>query len=147
MIISPFPFKANEAGTSNAMELLGAQKCFARLHHEQIDLSMFVSDRHAGIAKWIRNNETGTHHFYDIWHVVRSICKKVSQAAKGKGFERLKHWVKGIRRHLYWCVLSTRKGLGALIATKWELIMRHVANKHTDHENPLFPKCAHEELE
>ena len=25
--------------------------------------------------------------------------------------------------------------------------MRHVGNKHNNHPDPLFPKCAHEELE
>ena len=129
------------------MELLGAQKCFEKLKKEGIDISSFTSDRHLGIAKWIRTNERGTQHFYDTWHVIRSICKKVINASKEKGMELLQKWVKGIRRHMYWCVLSTKQGFGALIAAKWESIMGHVAGKHYGHENPLFPQCAHGELE
>ena len=139
--------QANEAGTSNAMELLGAKKCFERLQKENIDVSVFVSDRHTGIAKWIKDHQTSTRHFYDIWHVARSICKKIAQAAKEKGLGRLQHWIKGIRRHLYWCILSTRRGFGALIYAKWTSIMRHVADKHDGHDNPLFPKCKHQDLE
>ncbi|XP_065068028.1 uncharacterized protein LOC135693461 isoform X1 [Rhopilema esculentum] len=139
--------QANEAGTSNAMELLGAKKCFERLQKENIDVSVFVSDRHTGIAKWIKDHQTRTRHFYDIWHVARSICRKIAQAAKEKGLGRLQHWIKGIRRHLYWCILSTRQGFGALIYAKWTSIMRHVADKHDGHDNPLFPKCKHQDLE
>ena len=129
------------------MELLGAKKCFESLQKEKVSISMFVSDRHIGIAKWIKDNQTRTHHFYDIWHVARSVCKKVAQAAKEKGLERLQCWVKGIKRHLYWCILSTRRGFGALIFAKWASIMRHVANKHDGPDNPLFPKCKHQNLE
>lgn len=129
------------------MELLGAKKCFEKLQKEKVSVSTFVSDRHTGIAKWIKDHQTSTHHFYDIWHVARSVCKKIAQAAKEKGLDRLQHWVKGIRRHLYWCILSTRRGFGALISAKWTSIMRHVANKHDGHDNPLFPKCKHQDLE
>ena len=47
VIIFNFYFcpQANEAGTSNAMELLGAKKFFERLQKENIDVSVFVSDR------------------------------------------------------------------------------------------------------
>lgn len=126
---------------------MGAQQCFKRLKEEKLDLSTFISDRHVGIAKWIRTNQENTCHFYDIWHVARSICKKVIKAGRDKGMQKLAKWVKGIRRHLYWCVMSTRQGFGALIAAKWVSIMRHMANKHDGHENPLFPACAHQELE
>ena len=129
------------------MELLGAQRCFDRLHKEGINLSTFVSDRHAGIAKWVKTNETNTRHYFDIWHVAKAVCKKVFAAGREKGFEKLQRWVKGIRRHLYWCVLSTKQGFGALIGAKWESILRHIAGKHDYHENQLFPKCAHQELE
>ena len=128
------------------MELLGAQKCFKRLHQENVELSTFVSDRHAGIAKWVRNNKTKTRHYFDIWHVAKSICKNVIAAGREKGLEKLQCWVKGIRRHLYWCVLSTKQGFGALIGAKWESILRHIAGKQDSHENQLFPKCAHQEL-
>ena len=129
------------------MELLGTKKCFESLQNENVSISTFVSDRYLGIAKWIKDHQRGTQHFYDIWHVARSICKKVTQAAKEKGFERLQLWVKGIKRHLYWCILSTRRGFGALIFAKWASIIRHIANKHHGHDDPLFPKCKHQDLE
>ncbi len=129
------------------MELSGAKRCFRKLKDADLDISTFVSDRHLGIAKWIRTEETRTQHFYDIWHIARTICKKLIQAGKEKGMERIADWVKGIKRHLYWCVLSTKQGFSALIGAKWESIMGHISNMHDNHENKLFTKCAHQELE
>ena len=129
------------------MELYGAKKCFEKLHQEDLDISSFVSDRHTGIAKWIKTDEKSTQHYYDIWHIARSICKELASAGKEKGLERISHWIKAIRRHLYWCVLSTKQGFGELIAAKWRSIIPHIANEHEGHDSPLFKQCAHGELE
>lgn len=55
--------------------------------------------------------------------------------------------MKGIRRHLYWSATSTKPGFGNLILAKWHSFMRHVANRHTDHPDPLYKECCHEELQ
>lgn len=128
------------------MELEGCKRAFAYLHHVAADVTMFVSDRHRGIAKWIRECQPNTRHFFDMWHVARSISKKLLKASKEKSYEIIQRWIKGVRNHLYWCVTTTKLGFQEMILAKWCSFMRHVSNKHTDHENPLFPKCAHQEL-
>ena len=40
--------------------------------------------------------------------------------------------------------MSTDMGFGQLIVAKWKSIVRHVSNKHGDHPDKLFPKCAHD---
>ena len=57
-------------------------------------LSIFVSDCHRGIAKWIRETCTDTTHYFDIWHVARSVSKKLLGANKVKGYEQIKDWKK-----------------------------------------------------
>jgi len=106
-----------------------------------------VSDRHRGIAKWIREDHPETKHYFDIWHVARSITKKLLTMGKEKGCELIKHWIKGIRRHVYWRATSTRAGFDALIGAKWNSFMRHVCNKHKNHPDPLYKECHHGELE
>ena len=64
---------------------------------------------------------------------------------KEKGCEKISHWVKGVRNHLYWCAMSTRQGFEDLIDAKWRSLMQHVANKHDNHGSPLFQKCAHDD--
>ena len=89
------------------MELQGAVQCFSFLNDAGLSIITFVSDRHRSIAKWIRENQPGTSHFFDIWHVARSICKKMLQVSKEGGCEKIKEWTKGVRRHLYWCATSS----------------------------------------
>ena len=140
-------FQANQAGSSNAMELFGAKRCFEFLKNAGLKIPSFISDRHRSIAKWIRESEPETKHFHDFWHVSKSITKRLLAASQEKGNEILKSWMKGIRNHLYWCAVSTKQGFGELIIAKWKSIMHHVADQHSDHPDPLFQNCAHEEIE
>ncbi|XP_028412577.1 uncharacterized protein LOC114535469 [Dendronephthya gigantea] len=67
--------KANEVGSSNAMELKGAKTSFKFLQDSGLQMHIFISDQHKGIAKWIR-----TKHFNDIWHANKSINKQLRKA-------------------------------------------------------------------
>lgn len=141
-----FWLQANQVKNSNDMELQGAKKCFHFLKQAGLTIANFVSDRHRSIAKWIRECEPNTSHFFDIWHVAKSICKKMVQASKECGCERIKHWTKAVRRHIYWCVTSTERGLEDLILAKWKSLIRHINNKHDSHPDTSFPECAHGRL-
>ena len=129
------------------MELEGAKRCFQFLQQLGLTIGVFVSDRHRGIAKWIREACTTTKHYFDIWHVARSLTKKLLAAGKEKGCEVIMEWVKGIRRHLYWSATSTDATFGDLKVAKWTSFMRHVANKHTDHPDPKYKNCNHADLQ
>lgn len=77
----------------------------------------------------------------------KSITKKLLKASKEKGCEIIACWIKRTRKRLYWCAFSTKSGFGTLIVAKWSSFLRHVANKHSDHPNPLYTNCNHGELE
>ena len=126
------------------MELEDAKRSFDHLISSGIKISTFVSDRHKGIAKWIRLKHPGTKHLYDIWHVIRSCVKKLLKASKKKGHEILKDWTKAVRNHLYWCVQSTKANFHELVIAKWTSLVRHVSNRHDSH-GELFPQCAHDD--
>ena len=66
------------------------------------------------------------------------------KASKEKGCGLISEWIKGIRKHLYWCATSTKQGFQAMIIAKWRSFMLHVTNKHKKHPDKLFSKCAHE---
>lgn len=129
------------------MELEGAKRCFQFLERLGLTITVFISDRHRSIAKWIREVCVKTTHYYDIWHVARSVTKKLLQASKQKGCEIIKDWMRGIRRHLYWSATSTKPGFGSLILAKWNSFMCHVSNKHSNHPDPLYKECHHNNLE
>lgn len=127
------------------MELQGAKNCFTFLRSAGVAIAVFISDRHRGIAKWIRESQTNTTHLFDIWHVARSIVKKLLKASKEKGYELIKEWIKGVRNHLYWHTTSSTQGFQEMIIAKWQSFMRHVCNKHKDHPASLFKECAHDD--
>ena len=141
----PFCFQANETGGSQQTELAGAKRCFSHLQRLGVSIAVFVSDWHREIAKWIRENCPNTKHFFDIWHVARSVTKV--ECKQGKRYEIIKDWMKGIKRHIYWCATSTKAGFESLILAKWNSFMRHVANKHSNHPDPLYKQCHHGDLE
>lgn len=78
--------QANETGGGYQTELEGVKRCFGFLQRLGVKIGVFISDRHRGIAKWIRENCPGTTHFSDIWHVARSVTKKLLAASKEKEF-------------------------------------------------------------
>ena len=125
------------------MELEGAKRAFAHLKSVGITVAVFISDRHRGIAKWIRESQAETLHFFDIWHIARSIGKAMLKLSKENGCHKIKEWMKGVRNHLYWCATSTKQGFENLILAKWKSFICHVANKHDHHPDSLFTKCAH----
>ena len=43
--------------------------CFAYLQQLGLSITIFVSDRHRGIAKWIRETCVDTINYFNIWHV------------------------------------------------------------------------------
>ena len=107
---------------------------------------MFVSDRHKGICKYIRHSHPAIKHFFDQWHVIKGIVKKMLKAFKEKGCETIKEWTNGERNHILWCSTTTLGNVPSLILAKWKSLMGHIANKR-NHPDPLFPKCAHKDLE
>ena len=129
------------------MELEGAKRCFSYLKKCGLAINIFISDRHRGIAKWIRCYQKTTQHFFDLWHIAKSITKQVIKASEEKGCEVLQKWTKGLKTHLYWCATSTKPGFGEMIVAKWTSFMYHVCNKHDGHPNELYKQCAHAELE
>lgn len=77
--------QANETSGSQQTELEGCKQSFAFLKQLGLTVSVFISDCHRGIGKRIRESCSGTKHYFDIWHVARSITKNFSRAVKRKG--------------------------------------------------------------
>ena len=127
------------------MELEGAKSCFEYLQRAGLAIKVFVSDRHRGIAKWIKDNNPSVTHFFDQWHIVKGVAKKLLAASKEKGCEVIGEWIKAVKNHIYWCSTSTRAGFQDLILAKWKSFMQHVSNKHSDHPDALFTDCAHDD--
>ena len=82
------------------MELEGAKRSFSYVKSVGLSISVFISDHHRGIAKWIRECQPGCAHFFYIWHIARSIVKAMIKLAKEKGCKKIGDWVKGVHKLL-----------------------------------------------
>ena len=137
--------QGNQAGSSTAMVLEGCKLCFQYLAKVGLAIKVFVSDRHRGIAKWIRQHQPTVKHYFDQWHVAKGLIKKLLGESKLKGCEVISDWIKAVKNHIFWCSTSTKAGFPEMILAKWKSFMRHVSNKHTGHPDSNFEKCAHDE--
>ena len=72
------------------MELEGAKRCFEYLLDSGVPVPEFTSDRHVGIAKWLREQHPEITHYYNIWHIARIITKKIVHVSKEKDCSKLK---------------------------------------------------------
>jgi solute carrier family 8 (sodium/calcium exchanger) len=135
----------NEVTSSYHMELEGLQRCKAKLDDRGVIVSSLVTDRHLQVGKWVREEWGQVKHQYDVWHVAKSLKKKLEEIAKKRGNEIVKQWSHSITNHLYWCAISSN-GNGCLALAKWESILNHICNIHEGH-GLLFTSCAHGQLE
>lgn len=124
-------------------------RCFNYMDDSGIAVDTMITDRHLSISKWLRETRktTKTKHYYDLWHIIKGLTKKLTKLSKQTGFEVVGPWIKSIRSHLYWCVDTTTQGFGDMVIAKWKSVIRHIANIHTDHPSALFPACLHDQLE
>jgi hypothetical protein len=135
--------QSNEVKSSYHMELEGLKRSLAFLTSNDISVSRLVTDRHAQVAKWMRENYPEVDHRYDVWHIGKSISKKLDKAAKYAECSSISDWTKSIINHLYWTAGSTTDGDGAVMIAKWQSVVNHMHNVHTNHSQ-LFTACQHE---
>ncbi|XP_059377044.1 uncharacterized protein LOC132113246 [Carassius carassius] len=118
------------------------------LMDQDMQVSALITDRNRQVAKWVREKmcSEGTKHFFDVWHIGKSVQKALDAAAKERDCEDLKLWRPAIINHLYWTAASTPTGDPDEMQAKWQSMINHVQDIH-EHSSPAFTSCAHPPLE
>lgn len=62
----------NVAGSSPAMEFLGFKNCMGYLLGCGVVISTLITDRHASIRKYMREQLKNIRHYFDLWHIKKS---------------------------------------------------------------------------
>ncbi len=145
-VIDIHTVQSNEVPSSSWCEIEGLKRIMQHLGERDLRVSTLITDRHRQIAKWMRTERAEIDHLYDVWHVCKSIRKKLDAAAKQKDCEEIGYWWQSITNHLYWSAASSPPGNGELIVAKWQSILHHIHNEHVNLPNPLYPACSHEPL-
>ncbi|XP_057690491.1 uncharacterized protein LOC130914917 isoform X2 [Corythoichthys intestinalis] len=127
---------SNETKSSYHMELEGLKRCKEDV--SGLNIRALVTDRHRQVSKWVRESWKISH-YYDCWHVVKGLTKKLEALAKPNSFRIIKDWIKSIANHLYWCVASSTPGDKEDIKGKWLSGVEHIQNIHDN--------CYHGSLE
>ncbi|KAF4521776.1 hypothetical protein B566_EDAN006297 [Ephemera danica] len=123
----------------NAFDVL-----FGRLLFEfESKIYAFLSDRHLGIAKLMREKYAGVIHEFDIWHLAKSFTKKLNPLCAK--FEFLNEWRQSIINHIWWSA-ATCKENSELLVEKFKSILNHVRNIHSWDNGTLTHQCGHEPL-
>ncbi|XP_052767015.1 uncharacterized protein LOC128207876 [Mya arenaria] len=137
--------QCTETSSSVHMEKHGLEKCLGHLQDNEITVDVLATDRHVQIRKYLTDKWPDINHQFDVWHLAKSVGKKLSKKSKQKGCERLSTWIKSVVNHLWWCC-ATCDGNGDVLVEKWLSIVHHVCNRH------VFPghhvtECCHGRLE
>ena len=136
--------QVSEVNSSNAMEKEGFLRCLNTLE-EKVTVSCITTDRHISIASTMEKEFSHIKHQYDVWHLSKSVVKKLNKKAKVKRYEELAPWIQSISNHLWWCA-ATCNGDVTLLREKWKSIMHHVTHKHSWQDSEVFHQCAHPRL-
>ncbi|KAG1944833.1 hypothetical protein F2P79_014357 [Pimephales promelas] len=140
--------QSSEVPSSTWCELEGLKRSINFLTQQHMQVSALITDRNRQVAKWVREElcPKGTSHFFDIWHIGKSLGKALDAAAKERECEDLKLWRPAIINHLYWTAASTPNGDADVMEAKWRSMVNHVQDIH-EHGTATFPCCAHPPLE
>ncbi|XP_046864077.1 uncharacterized protein LOC124457998 [Xenia sp. Carnegie-2017] len=139
------------------MEALGHQKALSFLLTTGLIITTFVSDRHATIAKWMRETcpklckelgKPAIQHFYDLWHIGKSIkdSEDHDYIGKRKRLPNPRKMEKACVQHFYWAATLTLSGIGEVKWAKFESFFYHILNKHKDFPNKIYSRCSHSDV-
>ena len=79
--------------------------------------------------------------------LISEIRKVLMKIGKESNCEEINPWICACENHLTWSATSTSSRDGKVILAKFLSFLDHILDKHDHLENPLFNKCAHEEIE
>ncbi|XP_071954979.1 uncharacterized protein [Antedon mediterranea] len=130
---------------STNMERVGFTRAIDYLLEEDVNVVGVTTDRHVQIASDMNKNYPELKHEFDIFHVVKSVTKKLREKSKKKGCEDLRFWIPSIKNHLWWCCASCN-GDYADLKDKWLSLLQHVCNLHEWASADKFHKCSHDPL-
>ncbi|EEC09542.1 conserved hypothetical protein, partial [Ixodes scapularis] len=107
-------------------------------------LSRSVTDRHPATPKHTETYEPKIDYFVDVWHISKSVKKKLTAASKRAGCQDLQIWIQTATNHMYWSARAAG-GDEKLLIDIWLSMHNHVINKHSGHEG-TYGRCLHGDM-
>ena len=101
-VINFSPVQVTEVTSSNAMEKEALERGFKELTEKGFVVNRVATDRHTSIACSMDKQHQESSHQFDVWHLSKSIVKKLTKKSQIKGNEVLKPWILSVSNHLWW---------------------------------------------
>ncbi|KAI8493287.1 hypothetical protein Bbelb_292910 [Branchiostoma belcheri] len=132
--------QVSETTSSQAMEKMGFLRSLEFLQNEGMSIECIATDRHVGIRAALKQRQyRDIDHQFDIFHMAKSVNKKLAAHANTRNKKDLFPWLKAVSTHLWWCSKTCGEN-----AVKWRSVANHVANRHEGfEENHTFTECDH----
>ena len=92
--------QSSETGSSVAMEKEGLRHCLKYLLDRDVSIDTIATDRHRGVGALMKSDYPSINHQYDVWHLAKSVVKKLTQKGKQRKCEQLLPWIQSISNHL-----------------------------------------------
>ncbi|XP_064466473.1 uncharacterized protein LOC135377752 [Ornithodoros turicata] len=89
----------------------------------------------------METHDPETKHFFDIWHISKSVKKKLTAISKSASCPSLDGWIQGTSNHLYWCA-KAGGGNSQMTVDAWLSIHNHVINIHNGYAGSYL-RCLH----
>jgi hypothetical protein len=106
-------------------------------------LFSFVTDRHRGIGKLLREKYPTIIHSFDVWHIAKGLSKKLEKVCEK--FTILRAWKRSIINHLWWSINNCEEN-SELLVEKFLSILKHVQNIHKWKGGSFVTQCSHGRL-
>ena len=102
LIIDYSLVQMTETGSSVAMEKEGLDRCLSNVLANDIQVQSITTDRHTSATALLKKKYPDVVHYYDVWHLAKSVTKKLTKAANRKDCKQLLPWIHSISNHLWW---------------------------------------------
>ena len=76
--------QVTETGSSVTMEKEGLERCLTNVLAKDVLVKSISTDRHTGVSALLKRKHPTIDHQYDVWHLAKSIVKKLTKAGKAK---------------------------------------------------------------
>ena len=162
LIIAQETVRVTDVKNSYWMEVERLKQCLDKLNDDGVEICTLSTDQHPSIRKTLADDYPHIKHEYDLWHIVKSLKKKMLSAKKAD----IVPWINAIANHLWYCASaphsrSLRTGAlnPYLISGRYtgnegdtKPVMRMVALMNDDRvlhalKKQLYPKELYEKLD
>lgn len=98
-----FPSFYPQVKNSQALEPVGLRRGLDHLLEDGVKIDILATDRHVTITSIMKKEYSEIKHQFDIWHLVKSVQKKLTAACRTKSGSDLQEWRQSVTNHLWWC--------------------------------------------